>query len=1118
MKHKCSDNTLNTDSVSERNQEFGEKGKIKLQDVVALTQDVPEHNLRRGEVGTVVEILSNGEAYEVKFSDDDGQMSKGLSFPASQLEVFHQAPIQADSKRQATDSIEGYRYQILHSVNAWLDLADNDILYLEVAEDFDIESDGTFTATQVKHTQDNITLRSQQVIDGINNYWKLRTNNRDRRVKFRLLTKSKIVKEQGNPLETDKPGLEVWSGCSGDKAVIEKISELLQTDGKISAEVNDFLKVASPQEIYEQLIEPITWETDSKPISFVEQSISEKLVFRGDRYNILAFDAKKVVDSLLKEAWTVATQKEDRVLTQGRFIEIFEEKTMRMVPGHQWQQFQQMLDATKSVGAEFIGGSSDIVIQSDPHIQTDIPPLYLDVVVLRTELLTSIQTKLQSEGIVVIQGGVDKGKTTLAKLTANAIDADWFWLKFTNKKASQIVQDLKQLADAISNRSAQVNVILDDLNLQPQQLLEYEEVLGIVVYRVLERGAKLLITSQHKPIDNRTRNLRLSSSMVVNIPNFTTSEIEQFAEQLGCPVEHAKTWSEWIQIHTNGHPRLVHAQLVQLCEKDWKQQDISESLMPTMRESMKFVSGDTSIPPSFKPSTNILQSPLGVVEERETARQLLTDLPEDQREFLYRLSLMFTEFSEDCALNIGEIPESITHSGNIFSQLVGPWIDRVDETYYTISPLLTNAAEQVWSESKVKEFHAQVANAVLKASNLTTIEAQAILLHSMRGQNRESLIAVINALFKALENNCKEFGQKFSWLIHIRIDSLQKLFPGDVSVNYLFRSLQYSVAAEVEPEFAPKILEMWDKETKPYEPHGSYLWDRLILATKALKHYQVSLPVKQMVDYLKEIIDITNSDKEVWKIYRNFLVPLEEHKTDKSNFFSILFTFIYARHPISAPFLNDLIDALDELQPEIRALLLVNFGDDSYHPMLMIDRVWHTEAKRENPDWTECLHVYDKVIEITTAWGYPYIAAASARGKATIYDRYLHTPDTALEVLQDAELKIGPLPAIEEAKATIYFRQKRYEEADSILERVFPDWHSLGFGALGENRKAIVYLTNPNDYQNSAIFLQDEAKRVQQIENPEKHIGLYADAGFAHFKAGNTLDSINCLNLALQKI
>ena len=46
---------------------------IKLLEVVALTGDLPEYNLRRGQVGTVVEILADGEAVEVEFSARDGR-------------------------------------------------------------------------------------------------------------------------------------------------------------------------------------------------------------------------------------------------------------------------------------------------------------------------------------------------------------------------------------------------------------------------------------------------------------------------------------------------------------------------------------------------------------------------------------------------------------------------------------------------------------------------------------------------------------------------------------------------------------------------------------------------------------------------------------------------------------------------------------------------------------------------------------------------------------------------------------------------------------------------------------------------------------------------------------
>ncbi|MDQ3805182.1 MAG: DUF4926 domain-containing protein [Acidobacteriota bacterium] len=49
---------------------------MKLLDVVALLEDVPAEGLRRGEVGTVVEVFSEQsdlpKAYLVEFSGDDG--------------------------------------------------------------------------------------------------------------------------------------------------------------------------------------------------------------------------------------------------------------------------------------------------------------------------------------------------------------------------------------------------------------------------------------------------------------------------------------------------------------------------------------------------------------------------------------------------------------------------------------------------------------------------------------------------------------------------------------------------------------------------------------------------------------------------------------------------------------------------------------------------------------------------------------------------------------------------------------------------------------------------------------------------------------------------------------
>jgi hypothetical protein len=46
--------------------------RLRSLDVVALTEDLPQHGLLRGQVGTVVEEL-DGDTFEVEFADDTGR-------------------------------------------------------------------------------------------------------------------------------------------------------------------------------------------------------------------------------------------------------------------------------------------------------------------------------------------------------------------------------------------------------------------------------------------------------------------------------------------------------------------------------------------------------------------------------------------------------------------------------------------------------------------------------------------------------------------------------------------------------------------------------------------------------------------------------------------------------------------------------------------------------------------------------------------------------------------------------------------------------------------------------------------------------------------------------------
>ncbi|MEL7359813.1 MAG: DUF4926 domain-containing protein [Cyanobacteria bacterium J06634_6] len=76
---------------------------IKPNDLIALTEDIKatrfleegEILLRRGLVGTIVEELGHGEAYEIEFSrDTDGQAYAMISIEPEKFMVLHNEPLE----------------------------------------------------------------------------------------------------------------------------------------------------------------------------------------------------------------------------------------------------------------------------------------------------------------------------------------------------------------------------------------------------------------------------------------------------------------------------------------------------------------------------------------------------------------------------------------------------------------------------------------------------------------------------------------------------------------------------------------------------------------------------------------------------------------------------------------------------------------------------------------------------------------------------------------------------------------------------------------------------------------------------------------------------------------
>ncbi len=65
---------------------------VRLSDVVALATNLPEYGLWHGQVGTVVEVLRRGEAFEVEFADRQGRTYESLGLTRDQLIVLRYEP------------------------------------------------------------------------------------------------------------------------------------------------------------------------------------------------------------------------------------------------------------------------------------------------------------------------------------------------------------------------------------------------------------------------------------------------------------------------------------------------------------------------------------------------------------------------------------------------------------------------------------------------------------------------------------------------------------------------------------------------------------------------------------------------------------------------------------------------------------------------------------------------------------------------------------------------------------------------------------------------------------------------------------------------------------------
>jgi hypothetical protein len=625
------------------------------------------------------------------------------------------------------------------------------------------------------------------------------------------------------------------------------------------------------------------------------------------------------------------------------------------------------------------------------------------------------------------------------------------------------------------------SIILDDLNLSPEHSRQLEDLLARVLSTVLQRKGHLIITSQKGIPQRLSRHLELKEECTQVAPALKHEEIAEFAVQFGCPsVEDARAWAAITLIHTNGHIQLVHAQVKNLARRGWP-----------------------------KPSTDdILQRPDDVEQELSEARMLLQGLPESHRELLYRLSIVAGLFRRDHAIAIGELEPAIPSVGDVYDQLIGPWIEHVDQEYMRVSPLLKNCAARVWSGEKTKQWQESVGIAILRCAPRTAWEASTVLMHGILSRSAPLILAITNSVLSGTEKVIKAVAPALFWL-KMFIKPGTPIFPESNSVNFMLRLLQFRVAAELEPgTTAVDALAAWESDPMPDSPPEFTKCARSIYLGSFVHAVKVPIAPRKLVRAIVEMADLGDSHPplkeilEMWKANQH-----EEAVADRFDPISVALLVTTAR-PVSVQFLEELLDALDRDAPDAtRARMLSGLRKDDAFARLFLDAVWFDESKATAPNWPNCIRVFERCIALSRQWNVPELVYAAARGIAIIRDEYQNDGPGALTVLDDHKHREGRASiTIENERATVFLHLEEYDTALACWEQILPYWQNppttQDTSILFAINKAGIAAARVGDWRKAGAMFADGAARANLLGQQVHAVGFATDVAWALWKAG----------------
>lgn len=981
-------------------------------------------------------------------------------------------------KRQAIASLRGYVYQVYQTLNAWIALKEDEILLLEVAEDFAVIANDVLRCTQVKDNPStgSVTLKTKSVTDTIKSLWEFQEANPDRNVYITYITTTNVGKEQKETFPDKHNGLTYWQVAAREGTDIEPIRKVL-SKLKLPQKAIDFIKDATPEDLRERILRKIDWVCGEKDIGALEQAVNNRIIYFGNKRGCTPTDSAKARDSLVMAILRKIVQKSNRQLSRADFLRIFEEATSISLPISQVRELMKMLAADQGSSAGTIS-AAELVLDAT---LIPLPPRTLE----RHDLVDKLILAMVQSGTMWFHGSSGTGKTVLAQFIARKSKYDWLLVQLRDCASASALDSHLCIALQALQSSRIGGIILDDFPMAYAGGVR--PYLSLLVNEIHRMDGSVIVTSAKPPSSIIKDCFGENGVAVRNVPYLSKDEV---AELVGKAGGDRQKWASIVySFYGPGHPQLVQARISGLQQGNWPDSELLAEFSGVEVADIK--------------------------DERVYIRErLVAELPQNARDLLYRLSFFAGYFDRDLAIAVGEVSPAINSPGAELDILVGPWVEVIANDRFRVSPLVTGAGRKILSKAIQSEIPKRIVDNLIARSPFPGEFLSMLLSHALISRYERGLTWLIMAITHTPDNDRRLIAEHL--FILPLLSTSQPIFKENIHISAMLRWAQFSVAAWAnKTELLPAIADQLIIETHMLDKKG-IVGGLIILAnTSILREQSLRISPKKWIPLLEELEKV-KSDGGILAEF--FLTPDPIGKSLRNWTIPQFMFYIRATALKSINELAELFSILNNMGQKRREELLISLNILPSGRRLLIDSPWLAEAKRKTFNPVDAADQYRQLAEIAETWEDTDIAVECECARAVILNEYADDPKGALTSLEQADKKYSKNVRLSRERAKVYHNNGDHATSlvtiEKVIDAIPKDDHIEKAFAC---REAGISAAMIKDFTKASNFFGKASEAASSSTDNMRAIaiGLKGDQALAQFQA---IEKDDALTLMLQAV